>query len=309
MSIWKAARIAAAAMLFLALFEMPDEYYKALRFVVTAAAIMEIYQLQKGNFSQGKKTAWTLAFAAVAIVFNPLMPLEMEREAWAVFDVVGAGIFAFQGFGLRAASGVISVCVLAIFLVNLPEALRKKAIREHWRRMDAAHAEDQRRANEKKQKDDEWLASELNKLPEFCGDYNEQKLKQFLKFLDEPRKLPAIGNRQAMKFVESLTNWERRGIESSDPKEQIEAALERDSKRLFLIQWEIVNNYSTLLAFGVPFDREIEIKAAKPLSESELRYRRRMEQMREQNRKMAEIRAKADKARRERLNRLSTGTR
>jgi len=95
MSIWRAARIAAAAMLFLALFEMPDEYYKALRFVVTAAAIMEIYQFQRGNLSQGKKTAWTLAFAAVAIVFNPLMPLEMDREAWAVFDVVGAGLFGF----------------------------------------------------------------------------------------------------------------------------------------------------------------------------------------------------------------------
>jgi|GEM_PF-6644372 len=95
MSIWKAARIAAAAMLFLALFEMPDEYYKALRFVVTAAAIMEIYQMQRGNFSQGMKTAWTLAFAGVAIVFNPFLPLEMEREAWAVFDVMGSGLFGF----------------------------------------------------------------------------------------------------------------------------------------------------------------------------------------------------------------------
>jgi hypothetical protein len=83
MSIFQAVRIVAAAMLLLALFELPGEYYKALRFVVVAAAIMEIYQIQKSPLSQGKNTAWTLAIAGVAIIFNPLLPLEMERESWA----------------------------------------------------------------------------------------------------------------------------------------------------------------------------------------------------------------------------------
>ena len=97
MSIWQAARFVAAGMLVMALFEMPDEYYKALRFVVAAAAIMEIIQIQRGLLTQGKKTAWTLTFAAIAIIFNPIMPLEMDREERAWFDVFGAVVFGAIG--------------------------------------------------------------------------------------------------------------------------------------------------------------------------------------------------------------------
>lgn len=62
-----------------------------------AAAIMEIFQVQQGALTQGKKTAWTLAFAAIAIIFNPIMPLKMEREEWAWFNVFGAGAFGAMG--------------------------------------------------------------------------------------------------------------------------------------------------------------------------------------------------------------------
>ena len=89
-------------MLAMALFEMPDAFYNALRLVVTAAAIMEIFQTQKSAWAQGKKTAWTLAFAAIAIVFNPILPLEMDRETWAWFDVAAIIVFLFGEFSESA---------------------------------------------------------------------------------------------------------------------------------------------------------------------------------------------------------------
>lgn len=98
MRIHQITRWIATGMLLLALFELPDDYYKVLRFVVVAAAILEIFVIQKGSLSQNGKTGWTLAFSAVAIIFNPVLPLEMERESWVWFDVLATGVFFGFGF-------------------------------------------------------------------------------------------------------------------------------------------------------------------------------------------------------------------
>lgn len=139
MNIFQAARIAAAAMLLLALLEMPDEYYKALRFVVVAAAFMEIYQLQRGDLTQGKKTAWTLALAGVAIIFNPLLPLEMERETWVWFDVSGSLLFASLAILPRwkrqaawAAIVLISLAALPSTVVVISKEIFKKIEDDKW---------------------------------------------------------------------------------------------------------------------------------------------------------------------------------
>lgn len=85
--------IMAAAGCLLALLDMPSEYYKVLRFVVVAASIYAIVAVRRATHSDGKKNALTTAFGLTAVLFNPILPLEMEREMWAFVDVATALLF------------------------------------------------------------------------------------------------------------------------------------------------------------------------------------------------------------------------
>lgn len=96
MNIWQAARIIAAGMLLLALFDWPYAYYQALRVVVTVCAILEIVQVHRAAISQNSKTVWTLLFAAVAVIFNPVAPLYLSRDIWRGIDLGAAVVFATQ---------------------------------------------------------------------------------------------------------------------------------------------------------------------------------------------------------------------
>ena len=86
MKLSPAVKIAALASLLIALFEMPDEFYKILRFVVLAGAIFAIWGVQHSKLSENWKTALTLSFSLLGIIFNPVLPLEMERSEWRWFN-------------------------------------------------------------------------------------------------------------------------------------------------------------------------------------------------------------------------------
>ncbi|ESX85294.1 DUF6804 family protein [Mesorhizobium sp. LSHC412B00] len=89
----QAALIPAVALV-LALAPWPYAYYQLLRVVVTVWAVAiawDQYQLAK------RWTPWVISFAAVAALFNPIAPIYLVREVWAVFDLVGAAVFATFG--------------------------------------------------------------------------------------------------------------------------------------------------------------------------------------------------------------------
>jgi hypothetical protein len=77
---------------FLALLDMPNEFYAVLRFVVVAASVAAIWLLQKSTHGDRFKTVMSLLLGILAIVFNPVMPLDLEREQWAFFNLAGAGL-------------------------------------------------------------------------------------------------------------------------------------------------------------------------------------------------------------------------
>lgn len=86
----QAALIPAVALM-LALLPWPYAYYQLLRVVVTVWAVAlawDQYRLAKSW------TPWVFAFAAVGVLFNPIAPIYLSREVWAVFDLLGAGLFA-----------------------------------------------------------------------------------------------------------------------------------------------------------------------------------------------------------------------
>lgn len=80
-----------AAALLAALASWPYGYYQLLRVVVTVAAVVIcVMEFQRGR----SVTGWIVAFALVAAIFNPIAPVHLDRETWAVIDVGVAGMFA-----------------------------------------------------------------------------------------------------------------------------------------------------------------------------------------------------------------------
>ena len=75
-------------MLLLALTPLPYGYYTLLRIVVCGAAVWTVL------VAYPAKKLWIVwLFAAIAIVFNPIIPIHLDRNIWAVIDVVTALLF------------------------------------------------------------------------------------------------------------------------------------------------------------------------------------------------------------------------
>ena len=75
--------IIAAVLLFLALLDWPYGYYQLLRLVVTGSAGWVAY------IAYHAKSQWLMIiFIIIALLFNPLIPVHLDRETWAGIDVL-----------------------------------------------------------------------------------------------------------------------------------------------------------------------------------------------------------------------------
>ena len=85
--------IIAGVMLLLAIPSMWSyAYYQLLRWVVCSVAgynAYSAYNLQKKN--------WVFIMSAIAILFNPISPIFLDKETWIILDiVVGVIMFTFS---------------------------------------------------------------------------------------------------------------------------------------------------------------------------------------------------------------------
>ena len=63
----------------------PYAYYQILRWVVTIAALVGAYDAH-----EAKRTYWIAAFVAIAILFNPIAPIHLDKITWSLIDLVVA---------------------------------------------------------------------------------------------------------------------------------------------------------------------------------------------------------------------------
>lgn len=68
--------------------DWPYGYYQLLRIVVCIFSGL----LASAYHGQAKKT-WMVCFIIAAVLFNPLIPIHLKRDAWTVIDFLAAGIF------------------------------------------------------------------------------------------------------------------------------------------------------------------------------------------------------------------------
>jgi len=75
----------------------PYGYYTLLRWVVTATAIFLVwitYNL--------KKTFWLVLMGLVAVLFNPLIPIYLDKETWVIIDFIVAILFLVSIFKIKS---------------------------------------------------------------------------------------------------------------------------------------------------------------------------------------------------------------
>jgi len=81
-----------AVLSFAALLSMPIGYYTILRIAITVACLIAIYDDRDKGVSP-----WNIVFGAIAIVFNPVIPVHFNnREIWSVIDTATGIVFALR---------------------------------------------------------------------------------------------------------------------------------------------------------------------------------------------------------------------
>jgi hypothetical protein len=91
--------ISAVILVFAAVEKQPDSFYTLLRWVCCAVfAYSAITSLQM------KRMSWLGIFAALAVLFNPIFPLPLDRSQWIVADWFSIGAMVISTFVFRKVS-------------------------------------------------------------------------------------------------------------------------------------------------------------------------------------------------------------
>ncbi|MHB9027627.1 MAG: DUF6804 family protein [Candidatus Latescibacterota bacterium] len=84
---FKTARVIAAALLILGLNERPDLYYTALGWMVCGIAVFGIYSAM-----ELEESAWATIFGIIALLYNPLYPIELAYSTASLVHIGTATI-------------------------------------------------------------------------------------------------------------------------------------------------------------------------------------------------------------------------
>ncbi|MCJ7813508.1 hypothetical protein MUP95_09375, partial [bacterium] len=76
--------------------ELPQDYYTILRFIVCGMSIFGFCLSL-----QFKKIIWIWLFATFSVLFNPIVPIGLERDTWVIIDVFVATILFISLFFFR----------------------------------------------------------------------------------------------------------------------------------------------------------------------------------------------------------------
>jgi len=74
----------------------PYGYYILLRWIITASALFLLwiaYDL--------KKVFWVISMSLIAILFNPLVPIHLDKETWVIIDFIVAILFLVSVFKIK----------------------------------------------------------------------------------------------------------------------------------------------------------------------------------------------------------------
>jgi hypothetical protein len=81
----------AALLCFLSVGHFAYEFYVFLRIAIASAAVaLAVLAVRR------KRPAWVIIFAPIAILWNPIIPIDMTRAAWAPLDFIATAFFVWS---------------------------------------------------------------------------------------------------------------------------------------------------------------------------------------------------------------------
>lgn len=90
------ARLLAMVLLLWALDHHAYGYYQVLRWVVCGAGAYSAFVAV-----DSEKIPWAWALGITAVVFNPIIPIRLDRATWAIIDIAAAILFGISTFFAR----------------------------------------------------------------------------------------------------------------------------------------------------------------------------------------------------------------
>src|SRR6266705_3113904 len=85
--------IAAVTLVFAAAEKQPDSFYTLLRWVCCA-----VFAYSAVRSFQMKHMLWLCTFGVLAVLFNPIFPLGLDRNSWIVADWFSIGAMLIAAF-------------------------------------------------------------------------------------------------------------------------------------------------------------------------------------------------------------------
>lgn len=74
----------------------PYFFYTLLRWIICiSSGIVAV------KFFESKITAWSLIFGGVAILFNPIFPVYLEKASWVSLDFICSALFFLAAFSVK----------------------------------------------------------------------------------------------------------------------------------------------------------------------------------------------------------------
>jgi hypothetical protein len=158
--------IMAAIGCLVALWDMPDDYYKVLRFIVVAACGVIIWDIQKSSASDARKTWFTVVFGMLAVFFNPIMPIELDDDTWRWVTLTGAVGFTLLEVGKSAAISLAIVATVSLVAIDYAKEQKQivynKAFEENMKRI--RDEENKKKLEDQEIREKQWAEWEAERL-------------------------------------------------------------------------------------------------------------------------------------------------
>lgn len=74
----------------------PYGYYILLRWFITFTSVFIAWRFYKSQLK-----GWTLVFASIAFIFNPIFPIYLNKSAWVLIDFVSACLFFISAYSVK----------------------------------------------------------------------------------------------------------------------------------------------------------------------------------------------------------------
>jgi len=74
----------------------PYSFYLLLRWIIFASSLYIAY-----SFYNSKLNGWSFVFGGIAFIFNPILPIYLDKSSWVGIDLVSSVLFFISAYSQK----------------------------------------------------------------------------------------------------------------------------------------------------------------------------------------------------------------